>query len=485
MFIDCQRTDKYFLFREVGIDSIISSKHQYCSELFLETKENTEYTGFKNGSNLKRFAFSSSKDFSDFRSKFEGRTYGDIGDVYQFLSKTKIDLNMIGLVRPWSIDIEVFSEDEFPSPDKAKKYPVVTVTLFDLTLKDSYTWVYDMFDMCSLKSGDLGDRSQVLVFAREEEMLESIANFWKNSLKNIGVITGWNSRPYDIPYLFNRISETLDDGEAIVSSFSPFRTVKASHKGDGTFQIMGVPHLDYLELFRKFSIKSYPSYKLEDICQQELGHGKLDHSKYKSFAEFYKKDIDTYVKYNAIDASLIGELDEKFQYIRLAASIAAECRVNFEDVYSPVKCWEALIYNELKKDSVYTFPRKRNFKEEYMGAFVLEPKKGLIRDVISFDLTSLYPSVIMAMNISPETIVDSAHVMDVSIDKFLDGHKTKDIYGDGLILDPAGNMFLREHVGVVPKLMKRLFNKRVVSKKEMIKKKKELQALKAQLENEK
>lgn len=487
MYISCLRTNDYFYIRELNeTNSSLCKKIPYRTNLYLETNSSdNEFIGFKSKASLKQFEFYNSKDYYDFKEKFKGRLYGDIEETLQYLSTLELDHNNVGKINPWAIDIEVYSESDFPSPDKASQFPIVSISLINMFTNKVFTWVYDKNKKCTLQSKRNWD---INIFYDEKSMFDDFLKFWKTNLKYIHVLTGWNSNEYDIPYLINRINYIFSNSTQNISNqvkmLSPFKLVK-SHtnriNGEITFSIAGLPTLDYLQLFKKFNFESYPSYKLEEISQTELKTGKLDHSQYISFADFYNKDINTFVEYNRIDVELIKQLDDKFKLIILAVNIAYICHINFEQVYSPIKCWEAMLYNDLLKSKIIIPPRNHNLKQEYMGAYVMEPKKGLINDVISFDLTSLYPSVIQAINISPETLCENEFDVNAGIEEFINGYIPIDFHNDNKIVDPAGNVFDKTKYGILPQKMKELFVKRINSKKTMQQKQKELQHYKNML----
>jgi DNA polymerase elongation subunit (family B) len=486
LYIETRKTNDYFIVRELDKNSLnanlcstIIKKVPYKSSLYLESNSsNTDFVTFKSGKSLKKFEFFNGKEFYDFKDKFKGRLHGDIDEISQYLSTREIEMNDIDLVQSWAMDIEVFSETDFPSPDRASKFPITVISLNSMKHNKTFTWVYDMFIQCSLKSKNDWD---IRIFKDEKEMLSDFISFFKKNTEYIHILTGWNSENYDIPYLINRINFLFNGSTESLSNeakcLSPFRSVKKhvdKYTNNVIYNLQGLPHLDYLKLFKKFNFKAYPSYKLEEICQEELKIGKLDHSEYISFAEFYKKNIDQYVEYNKKDVELIRQLDDKFKLITLAFNIAYTCKINVESVFSPIRCWDSLVYNELLKINVAVPPNKHNVKQDYMGAFVMEPKKGLVKDILSFDLTSLYPSVIRAMNISPENLVEDEFDPDAGIDEFLNGYIPSKYHQKNRIVDPSGNVFDKSKQGVIPYLMAKLFETRISSKQLMQQKQKEL-----------
>ena len=163
--------------------------------------------------------------------------------------------------------------------------------------------------------------------------------------------------------------------------------------------------LDYLNLYKKFTYKAQESYRLDYIASVELGQKKLDHSEFDTFKDFYTKGWQKFVEYNIIDVELVDRMEDKMKLIELAIVMAYDAKANYADVFSQVRMWDTIIYNYLKKRNIVIPPKERSDKDaKYAGAYVKEPKPGKYDWVVSFDLNSLYPHLIMQYNISPETL---------------------------------------------------------------------------------
>ena len=247
------------------------------------------------------------------------------------------------------------------------------------------------------------------------------------------VITGWNSAMYDIPYLVRRLDRVL--GEKLMKRISPWGLIterKTVIKGREQihYDIGGISQLDYLDLYKKFTYKAQESYRLDYIAEVELGQKKLDHSEFDTFKEFYTKGWDKFVKYNIIDVELVDRMEDKMKLIELALTMAYDAKVNYNDVFSQVAMWDSIIYNYLKKQNIVIPPKTKSEKsEKYAGAYVKEPVPGVYDWVVSFDLTSLYPSLIMEFNISPETLLNEK-CPNVSVDKILNQSLNFEMYKD-------------------------------------------------------
>ena len=197
----------------------------------------------------------------------------------------------------------------------------------------------------------------------------------------------------------------------------------------------------------------------------ELGQRKLDHSEFENFKEFYTKDWQKFIDYNIVDVELVLRLEEKMKLVELAVALAYDAKVNMKDVYYQVRMWDTLIYNFLRQKNLVVPPSKRSSKnEKYAGAYVKEPIPGKYDWVVSFDLNSLYPHLIMQYNISPETLREVRHPA-ATVDKILNQE---------LEIDPNyatcanGSMYRKDVHGFLPEMMQKIYDERVQSKKLML-----------------
>jgi DNA polymerase elongation subunit (family B) len=309
------------------------------------------------------------------------------------------------------------------------------------------------------------------VFWTEQEMLQDFHKWWSDNTPDI--ITGWNNNLYDIPYICRRMERVL--GEKWKKSLSPWnRVIDREFIVQGrkqiAYDICGVSILDYLDLYKKFTYTNQESYRLDHIAMVELDDKKLDHSEYENFKDFYTSDWQRFVEYNIHDVNLVDKLEDKMKLIELAVTMAFDAKVNFEDVYSQVRMWDTLIYNDLKKRNIVVPPRQSTKKDEkYAGAYVKEPEPGMYDWVVSFDLNSLYPHLIMQYNISPETLVDERHPT-VTVDKLL--NQEVDIEGDYAVC-ANGAQYRRDIHGFLPEIMQRIYDERTIYKKRMLASKQE------------
>lgn len=302
----------------------------------------------------------------------------------------------------------------------------------------------------------------------EELLLNRFIAWWINNIPD--VVTGWNIALFDIPYICKRMTRVL--GEKLMKQFSPWGLVTEGEitlfgKKHTVFDIGGVTQLDYLELYKKFTYKAQESYKLDYIAEVELGQKKLDHSEFDTFKEFYEKDWQKFISYNILDVELVDRLEDKMKLIELALTMAYDAKVNYGDVFYQVRMWDTIIYNYLKKRNIVVPPKIQSAKDDkYAGAYVKEPVPGMYDWIVTLDLDSLYPHLIMQFCVSPETLLEEKHPT-VTVDKILKKSIDLSDYKDYCIC-PNGAMYRKDIRGFMPELMEKMYNQRVVFKKKML-----------------
>jgi DNA polymerase elongation subunit (family B) len=291
------------------------------------------------------------------------------------------------------------------------------------------------------------------------------------------IITGWNSRFFDIPYLVNRIVKVL--GQKMANKLSPWGWYKENeinlfgNRKQQIFDLVGISSIDYMDAYKKFTYVNQESYSLNHIAYAELGEKKLDYSEYSSLHELYQTNFQKFVDYNVHDVVLLERLEEKMKLLEMIISLAYMAKCNFNDVFSPVKMWDCIIYNHLKDQQIVVPPKKHDTKSEaYEGAYVKDPQIGRHKWVASFDLNSLYPHLIMQYNISPETLVGmhpESGLVDALLDKEFDVAFLKE---KNLTMTPNGSLYTRKKQGFLPALMEKMYTDRVKYKDLMIKEQK-------------
>jgi len=285
------------------------------------------------------------------------------------------------------------------------------------------------------------------------------------------VITGWNVRFYDMAYLVRRIKNLF--GEREPRRLSPWKFVKEKNitimgKEQFAYLISGVSTLDYMELYKKFTYSNQESYKLDHIASVEVGSKKLSYEEYENIHTFYKMDYQKFVEYNIRDVELVEQLEEKLKLIELCIQMAYHAGINYEETFSQVRTWDALIYNHLRRKNVVIPPKLHEKKEGgYEGGYVKKPITGMHEWVVSFDLNSLYPHLIMQYNISPETLRDTIPKYSVDLDKMVD-RKSDIPLVENTTLAANGHYFDTTFQGFMPELMQEMYDDRVRYKQLML-----------------
>ena len=442
------------------------SEEEFRPTLYVTSKKQSKYKTL-NGSSVEPIQPGKISDCKEFLKKYENvegfTVYGNDNYKAQYISQTypedeiKFDIKKIRLV---TIDIEVASENGFPNVfDCAEE--LLAITLQNYATKHI---------ICFASRPYINTRKDVVyVECRDEiDLIQHFLAFWERETPD--VITGWNCELYDIPYIAGRIDRILGEKEA--RRLSPWGNIRRKElviKGREqiSYEVAGVSVIDYLDLYKKFTYKAQESYRLDHIANVELGQKKLDHSEFETFKDFYTKDWQKFIDYNIRDVELVDQLEDKMKLIELCFTMAYDAKVNFNDVFFQVRTWDAIIYNYLKKRNIVIPPKDRSEKsDKFAGAYVKEPIPGKYDWVVSFDLNSLYPHLIMQYNISPETLLEERHP-SATVERILNRQVNFDDYKD-YAMCPNGAMYRKDVRGFLPELMEKMYNDRVIFKKKML-----------------
>ena len=465
-YTNVQLIGNQFLVRGYENGEHFEFRDEFRPTLFVKTKKETKYKTLS-GEPVEPIQPGNVRDCREFYKKYEGvhgfEIYGNERYIYQYISEKypeeeiKFDINKIKLV---TLDIEVASEQGFPDVESCVE-EILAISIQDYTSKKIITWGVKPFNNV---------RKDVTYHLCESEyaLLNSFINYWIQNTPE--VITGWNIQLYDIPYIAKRLNRVL--GEKLMKRLSLWGLVSEGEifingRKHTVFDIGGVTQLDYMDLYKKFTYKAQESYRLDYIAEVELGQKKLDHSEYNTFKDFYTKGWQKFIEYNIVDVELVDRLEDKMKLIELALTMAYDAKVNYADVFYQVRMWDNIIYNYLKKRDIVIPQKNRSSKnEKYAGAYVKEPIPGKYDWVVNFDLNSLYPHLIMQYNISPETLMDERHPT-ATVDKILNQELNFDEYKDYAVC-ANGAMFRKDVRGILPELMEKMYNERVIFKKKMI-----------------
>ena len=464
------------LIRGVNNGQSYLSRINYSPKLYLPTKEQSKFKTL-DGTNLKPKQFDTISKAKHFYSEYstipEYKIFGMNRYNYQFIGdeyKDEIRWNK-DYIKIFTLDIETTCEDGFPDPDTAKE-TIICITVKNHSNKQILTW----------GTGDFISKKTNVTYVKcqnEKHMLLEFLKFWCKNHPDI--VTGWNVKFFDIPYVMNRMRFIFDNDT--INKMSPWNYVNADRiqlgkKNQQYWNILGVSVLDYFDLYKKFTYVRQESYRLNYIAKVELGESKLDNP-YETFKDFYTKDYQKFVEYNIQDVELVDKLEDKMKLIELCLTMAYEAKVNYTDVYSQVRCWDTIIYNHLLKKNIMIPPREDHDKDtQYEGAYVKDPQLGLHNWIVSFDLNSLYPHLIMQYNLSPETLV-GVQPKNMGVENYLNEKFNLQWAKDkNVTVAPNGSMYRRDKQGFLPELMEKMYGDRVVFKKKTIEAKKEFQKTK-------
>ena len=442
---------------------------KYSPTLYLPTSNYSEWRTLEGDcvAPMRQGTISDAKEtVNRYRECSNTDVYGNTRYLYQYIAE-EYDEDRVQFdskqIRVFNIDIETAAENGFPDIENTDQ------EILAISLKDSHTGRMIVFGARPFNNTDTN--VDYMHFRTEQGMLSAFLEYWMQNYPD--VITGWNVQLFDIPYIAGRIARVIGEKESRL--LSPWRLISRREifiKGRKqiAYDLPGIATLDYLELYKKFTYTNQESYRLDHICSVELGEKKLDHSEYDTFKEFYENDWQKFIEYNIHDVRLVDKLDDKMKLIELAFTMAYDAKVNYEDVFSQVRMWDNYIYVELLKRKIAIPPKKESVKNaKYAGAYVKEPTPGFYDWVVSFDLNSLYPHLIMQYNISPETLQDTRHP-SATVDKILD----KQIKVSGQYAVCAnGAQYRKDTQGFLPMMMKKMYDERVIFKKKMIEAKKQ------------
>ena len=460
-------------------------KIEYLPTFFLSSQEKSDYTTLA-GDYVKPIQPGTIPDCREFLERYESvdnfPIFGNNRYEYAFIADHYSDdvLWDISKVTVAYLDIEVGSENGFPEPRDANE----EITAITLKIKGNY-FVFGV--------GDYSKHRDDVYYAKcrdESDLIRRFLELWTRFYPD--VISGWNIKTFDIPYLVNRITKLFGEDEA--KKLSPWnklslREAMIMNREHQVYEMLGIAILDYIELYRKFTYSQQESYRLDNIAHVELGEKKLDYSEFETLHQLYKQDYQKFIEYNIKDVELVEKLEDKMKLIELALTLAYDNKVNYDDVFTQVRMWDAIVYNYLLKKKIVIPQMKRGSKSsQYEGAYVKDPICGMHEWVASFDLNSLYPHLIMQYNISMETLVDPKRYnqnmrgfitnnkieVDTLLHQQIDTSVLKEL---GVTVTPNGQLFSTNQQGVMPEIMDTMYKDRTRYKKLALEAKKKIETV--------
>lgn len=377
------------------------------------------------------------------------------------------------------LDIETSTEGGFPDINTGNK-PITAIALYDQFADKYYSLILDPERRVT---DEVKDNVETRSFRHEEKLLEAFLNKWEEIQPDI--VSGWNTNNFDLPYLYHRLRAVL--GKSAGYRLSPIKTAY-QNKFNKRMTIAGIACLDYIELYKKFLGVMKPSYSLANVAKdEELKHQKLTYR--GNLNDLYKNDIHRFVEYNLVDVRVVVELDKKYDFIHLAQAVCHKGHVPYEWFQMSSRWIDGAILLYLRRQGLIAPNKPIGGREEYekmeeegedgfTGAFVKEPIAGLYDWIYSADITSLYPSVIMSLNVSPETkvgkIIDwdfkkydrgEMHSITVGDHAYSLGDFRKMIDGNKFSISSNGVLYRQDKAGVVPIILDTWFSERVEYRK--------------------
>ena len=449
------------------------SRIPFKPTLFMSGESEEGWTTL-DGIPMQPVVFESMSEAKDFNKRYENvsnfEIAGNTNYVAQFIAEewpNQIHYDR-SLIKTANIDIEVFSADGFPSPEDAA-HPITAICMREDT--GTY-WVWGC--------GDYTTTREDVLYIKCDNEVDLVRKFVRRMEEYApNVITGWNTRFFDIPYLHNRMVKLFGD-DTLAKRMSPWglireRNTTINGKQNQEFILEGIEQLDYLEVFKKFTYNTLgqqESYRLDHISHVVLGERKLSYAEHGNLHTLYEKDYQKFIDYNVKDVELVHNLDVKLDLIDLIFTMAYKAGVNYNDTLGTTAIWDTIIYRLLNNQKIAVPKKVEKPKTPYPGGYVKEPQVGSHDWVTSFDLNSLYPNIIVQYNMSPETVMDGFQ-NGVSVDKFLDG--SVNIGQQGYSVAPTGIRFTHDREGVIPTVIKQYYSERRVIKNEMLKSQQEMQ----------
>ena len=474
------------LYRGVKDGRRVKYKIAYTPTLFLPSKKQTEFTTL-DGEYLEPMKFDSIREARDFVKRYESvenfKIYGNSNFAYAFIAdeqKGMVEWNIQDLSIAM-IDIEVGSENGFPDPYQANE-PITAICIRYLN-GENIVWGCGDYD----REKDKNNQGEINYIKCNDEydLSKKFLKYWQNNCPD--VISGWNIKFFDIPYLINRFNKIL--GEDETKTLSPWgfinnRKAIVNNRELVAYELIGVSALDYIELYKWYAPggKSQESYRLDNIANVELGQSKISYDEFDNLHQLYRLDHQKFIEYNIRDVDLVFKLESKLKLIELGLTLAYDTKTNYEDIFAQTRMWDSLIYNYLLDKNIIVPPKEEKHKNSaFEGAYVKDPQVGLHNWVASFDLNSLYPHLMMQYNISPETLIEVSDytpemreiiMRGVSVDKLLnkevDTSKLKNV-----TITPNAQFFRTDKQGFLPKMLEEMYVDRSKFKKMMIQSKKD------------
>ena len=361
------------------------------------------------GTPVSRFSTRNSKEFrKEVRIQSNKQLYeSDINPIFRCLEE-----NYKGQDGPKLnvafFDIEVdFDPERGFSPPADPFNAITAISVYLQWLNQMVTLVMPPKHMSQETAREIaGNFENTIVFETEEDLL----NTFLDLIEDADALSGWNSEGFDIPYTVNRVTRVLSKDDTrrfcLWNQYPKKRTFERFGAENETYDLIGRVHMDYMQLYRKYTYEERHSYSLDAIAEYELGESKTVFE--GTLDQLYNQNFKTFIEYNRQDTMILAKLDKKLKFLDLANTLAHENTVLLQTTMGAVAVTEQAIINEAHERGMVVPNRKERYSDEdtqAAGAYVAYPKKGIHEYIGSIDINSLYPSAIRALNMGPETIV--------------------------------------------------------------------------------
>ena len=475
-YTDVSIRGNYIYYRGRDNGRRVQKRVEYKPYMFIPSRNKDSQYRSLFGQSLDKLELDSIRGARDFVKKYEDvdgfEVFGLDRYIYTYLNdrfpnEINYDPNEINTV---AIDIEVDSSDGFPNIERADR----EITAISMKRRNT---------VMAFGCGDYEPAEGVLYVKCKDEksLLYKFLDLWNQW--DVDIVTGWHIELFDIPYIVNRVKVVL--GEEAIKKLSPWEiieedTIFQNNKEQKTYKIKGVCILDYEQLYRKFTYTNQESYKLDHIAFVELGERKLDYSEYEGLHDLYQRNFQKFMEYNVHDVLLIDRLEKKMGLISLALTVAYDAKINYSDVFTSVRLWDVIIHNHLFKKNIIISKNKVTKKyDQFAGAYVKDPIVGMHKHTASFDVESLYPSLIVQYNISPETFRGRIHNMP-SVDSLVRGDFDnttiqQKCIEENVAITANGCLWDKDIKGIFPELVEKMMSERKMYKRMMLDAQKEYQ----------
>jgi DNA polymerase elongation subunit (family B) len=442
----------------------VQRKANYAPYLFVPSKRpNPEYQSLE-GEPLDRIDFEDCKEARAFIERYKDVTgmkiFGLTSFLYAFLNdeypgQMEYDLD---LVRKINLDIECAPEGDetgFPNIETANQ-PITAITC------------KHNGQVTTFGCGDYVEHLDYVKYVKchdERHLLLEFIVYWE--CLDPDIITGWNIEFFDIPYIINRITRVM--GEDYAKRLSPWKIldekkIEIMGKEQQTYRPMGVCILDYLRVYKQFTYVQQESYRLDHIASVELGERKLDYSQYEGLTDLYRRNYQLYIEYNIHDVELVDRIEERLGLLALGLTLSYDSKIRYDDMFTSIRLWDIIIHNYLLDRKIAVpMPTAYQKNSQFAGAYVRDPQVGMHGFTATFDVNSLYPSLIVQNNMSPETY--RGRVSLPSIDSLLGGGFPEEVLefakSKNYAVAANGSCWDKSKRGIFPELVLKLYAERV------------------------